>query len=142
MTINVKRVRTSHISLAHLVAIIIVGLSVFLIVDFGIKAAELFQANQQARDLENELNRQHSIRQTLQKRLDYVQSDAYVEEVARNELRWSLPGDTMVVVMSPPPEAPVSPEAAQPRAGSATPPAPSWVNWWSLFFDGAPPRIF
>jgi cell division protein FtsB len=141
-TIKLKRTRTPPVSLAHLVAILIVAFSVFLIVDFGIRAANLFQAHQRAAAVDMQLTQQMQLREKLQQRLEYVQSDAYVEEVARTQLKWSRPGETVVVIVSPPPA-----ESAVPDSGPQPAPAPvsdpsSWLNWWFLFFDGPPPQIF
>jgi orotate phosphoribosyltransferase len=97
-TIKLKRTRAPHVSLAHLVALVIVACSVYLMVDFGIRAANLFQAHQRAAEVERELAEQMSLRDRLQRRLEYVQSDAYVEEVARTQLKWSRPGETVVVI--------------------------------------------
>ena len=142
MTVKIKRNRGSHVSLAHLVAIVIVALSVFLMVDFGIKAAAFVQVSQEARTLQDEVNRQLANQKMLQERLNYVQGDAYVAEVARTQLKWSQPGETVVVIMNLPPDSSASPAAGQsPTAQTSSPPS-SWPNWWALFFDTPPPRIF
>lgn len=141
-TIKLKRTRTSHVSLAHFVALVIVACSVYLIVDFGIRAANLFQAHQRAAAVERELADQMSLRDKLQRRLNYVQSDAYVEEVARTQLKWSRPGETVVVIVSPPPAPSLVPETAPVAPPETTPDSSSWLSWWFLFFDVAPPRIF
>lgn len=127
--------------MAHVVAIVIVGLSVFLIVDFGIRAAELFQSHQTSAAVDTQLAQQLGLRDRLQQRLEYVQSDAYVEEVARTQLKWSRPGETVVVIVSPPPAA-VVPETSQPAAPETVSDPSSWLNWWFLFFDDSPPQIF
>ena len=47
-----------------------------------------------------EAAKQHQ--QVLQQQLAYVQSDAYIEEVARNELGMVQPGDELLVVVEAP----------------------------------------
>jgi cell division protein FtsB len=144
MTVRQRRIHRSQLSLAHLAAVVIVALSVLLVVDFGLKAADLFRVSQEARVLEQEMNRQLGIRQQLQKRLDYVQSDAYVEEAARKLLRWSRPGETVVMVMSPPAAATTTRDTIQPASREDATPRSSWLRWWFLFFgnDSPPPTIF
>ena len=43
----------------------------------------------------------------LEDRRAYVETDLYVAEVARNEFKWSTPGETVVVILA-------TPEAASP----------------------------
>ncbi len=118
------------------------AVSVFLIVDFGIRAANLIQANQLGAAVSAQLVQEMDYRDRLQQRLDYVQSDAYVEEVARTQLKWSRPGETVVVIVSPPAVAPAIPKADQPPAVKPTSEQPAWKQWWNIFFEGDPPRLF
>jgi cell division protein FtsB len=139
---KLKKTRATQLSLAHFVAIIIVAISVFLIVDFGSKAVTLLQATQDAKRWEEEVAKARATKEVLQKRLDYVRSDAYVEEIARTQLKWSRPGETVVVVTSPPPALPVADGVDLALPGEAGIPQSSWLDWWFLFFDDSPPKIF
>ena len=66
---------------------------------------------------------------TLQARLDYVQSDAYVDEWSRVRAGMSKPEETLVIpiVITPTPT-PVPPPTPAP---TPTPtPLPFWQRWW------------
>lgn len=64
--------------------------------------------------------------QTLQQQMAYVRSDAYVEEVARNELGLVQPGDELLVVVArPQPRVAENPVMAAP----VTVAPPFWQAW-------------
>jgi cell division protein FtsB len=81
----------------------------------------------------------------LTDQLDYVASDAYVEEWAREEARMIRPGETLII---PIPSTTTLAEFAQETVAPPTAsldttlpdPAP-WQMWWYLFFDAAPPAL-
>jgi len=71
---------------------------------------------------------------------DYVRSDTYVEQWARDEGKMIREGEFLVIPVAsgltdetvPTPEALINVET--------TPPEPeAWTLWWSLFFDSPPP---
>jgi cell division protein FtsB len=73
---------------------------------------------------------------------DYVQSDAYVEQWARNEGKMIREGEVLVIPV--PSGVSVEPTAvAGPEVPLQTaPPEPeAWQLWWSLFFDTEPPTF-
>ncbi|MGC9467823.1 MAG: FtsB family cell division protein [Anaerolineae bacterium] len=71
--------------------------------------------------------------QTLEARLDYVQSDEYVESWSRTKARMAKPGETLVILISvtstPVPE----PEpAATPIPTPSPTEVPFWARWWQV----------
>jgi cell division protein DivIC len=89
---------------SRLLWLIVLSLCSFFAVIYGTRlATTVYTArliDQQAVRVAEEQQRQ----QVLQQQLAYVRSDAYIEEVARNDLGMVLPGDELwVVVDSPPP---------------------------------------
>ena len=73
----------------------------------------------------------------LQAELDYVVTDDYVDEVARNELDLVKEGDTVVVVLDSTPTAPTpQPAVALDAEPQEVPPssrqAPIWQQWFSV----------
>ncbi len=123
---------------AQFIAIIVLSISIFLIVDFGRRAAANYRVQREANRLSQEVEvaRQHQAE--LLARRTYVASDLYVEKIARNELKWARPGE-MVVVIRPTPEAVSAP--AHPLAEViATAPLPETPAkaWWVLFFGDRP----
>ncbi len=63
--------------------------------------------------------------QALQQQLTYVRSDAYIEEVARNELGMVQPGDELLIVV----EGPNTAAPDQAIATSAVLEPPFWQQW-------------
>jgi len=134
----------------YVVVVAIVAVSLFLMIDFGVRAAALFRATQEARQIEEEINRQMLIQEKLRARLQYVQSSAYVEEVAQTRLKWTRPGETLIVVVNAPASGPEVREQillqATPHSDTETnawpAPVPAWMDWWLLFFKSPPPEIF
>ncbi|MCS7259248.1 MAG: septum formation initiator family protein [Anaerolineae bacterium] len=146
---QMRSTRTPHSMLMYLIVVAAVAASLFLMIDFGVRAAALFQAQQKLRQLEDEINRQLHIQERLRARLQYVQSDAYVEEVAHTRLKWTRPGETLVVVMNPPESGATIHEGtalsiaiSSPEIESVPASAPPWMHWWWLFFRSPPPEIF
>ena len=66
---------------------------------------------------------------TLTARLEYVQSDTYVEEWARTRAKMTQPGETLVIPVLPTPT--VTPLPAPTATAAVTPtPLPLWQRWW------------
>jgi cell division protein FtsB len=124
----------SKLPVAQFVAIIALSISVFLIVDLGRRAAANYRVQREAYRLTQEVEAMRLHQAKLLARRSYVASDLYVEEVARNELKWANPGETVIVVL-PTPAAitsqtnPISQEVAIQQ--TAHTPAEAW---WQLFF--------
>jgi cell division protein FtsB len=129
-----KKKQSSKIPLAQFVAIIALSISIFFIIDLGNRAAANYRVQREAERLSQEVEMAHRYQEKLLARRSYVASDLYVEEVARKELKWARPGETVIVVM-PTPEATTqlpSPDAQTATIGAAVhTPAQAW---WLLFF--------
>jgi hypothetical protein len=72
---------------------------------------------------------------------DYVQSDAFVEQWARDEGKMIRPGDVLVIPV--PAGGAVEPTtvAEEDVPVETAPPEPEpWMLWWGLFFDSPPPQ--
>ena len=88
--------------MAQFVAIVALSISIFLIVDLARRAAANYRVQREAYRLEQEVKAVRDYQARLLARRTYVASDLYVEEVARNELKWAQSGETVVVVMPTP----------------------------------------
>ncbi|HOT91871.1 MAG TPA: hypothetical protein PLJ78_07555 [Anaerolineae bacterium] len=66
---------------------------------------------------------------TLQARLDYVQSDAYVDEWSRVHAGMTQPGETLVVPIAPTPTPTLHPTPIPTSTPTPTP-LPFWQRWW------------
>ena len=129
-----KKRPAPKIPIAQFVAVIALSISIFLIVDFGRRAAANYRVQREAERLGQEVQVARQQQADLLARRSYVASDLYVEEVARQELKWASPGETVLVIM-PTPEA-VTPaanaETSEPAAAIVQTPAQAW---WHLFFE-------
>jgi cell division protein FtsB len=141
-TITKKRKRQGpKAPLAQFVAIIALTISIFLIVDLGRRAATNYRIQREAEHLTQEVEAARQYQTKLLARRTYAASDLYVEEIARNELKWAEPGETVVVVM---PTFDAAASLNQPIQTSEeirvvqTP----QQAWWELFFGNSPPDHF
>lgn len=120
-------------------AIIALTISVFLIVDFGRRAAANYRIQREADRLSQEVAAAHRYQNKLLEQRTYAASDLYVEEVARRELKWARPGETVVVVLPTPEAQPndhVTASAMLQPVAITTP----RQAWWQLFFGKLPPQ--
>ncbi len=130
--------------LAQFIAIIALSISIFLIVDFGRRAAANYRIQREAERLSLEVDLARAEQEELLAQRSYVASDLYIEDVARRELKWAREGETVVVVMATP-EALPQPVPAEAPETTVIPhnPAPQTPAeaWWQLFFgsDNSPP---
>jgi cell division protein FtsB len=127
--------------LAQFIAIIALTISIFLVVDFGRRAAVNYRSQREAERLGQEVDAVRQYKGRLLAQRTYAASDLYVEEVARNELKWAKPGETVIVVM--PSFEPArlinsSPQAIQNVPVNSTP----QQAWWQLFFGNQQPNHF
>jgi len=138
----VKKKRSApRAPLAQFVAIIALTISIFLIVDLGRRAATNYRIQREAERLSQEVEAAREYQSKLLARRSYAASDLYVEEVARNELKWAKPDETVVVVLA-------TPEGSRPlnrpfetrqKVRMVTTPQQAW---WQLFFGDVPPNHF
>ncbi len=70
---------------------------------------------------------------TLQARLVWVQSDAYVEAWAREHAAMTQPGETLVIPILPTPT--LTPTPTPTPTSTPTPP-PFWERWWEALGGG------
>ena len=120
--------------LAQFVAIIALSISIFLVVDLGRRAAANYQVQREAERLGQEVDLARQQQEALRARLEHVRSDIFVDEIARSELKWTLPGETVFVVMPIVDTIPMHPgRKAQHNAVIPTAQTPAQA-WWVLFF--------
>ncbi len=134
-----KKKRVFQFPFTQFVAIVVITVCLFLVIDFGRRTAANFQIKAEETRLETELADSLSRHTALEARLAYVQSDAYVEEIARTQLKWAREGETVVVVMATPQAQPQAQADGQPAAINGVVPESPWQAWWLLFFGVLPP---
>lgn len=136
-----KKRKSVDLPISQIIAVVVLTISVFVIVDFGRRAAMGYRISQEEKRLQAELATLETTHAALLEKRDYILSDQYVEYVARNELKWSRPNEQVVVIL---PE-----NQPDTRRGSAVAEAKQniqayqtpWEAWKALFFpdDSLPP---
>ena len=130
-----KRHRT--VPFTQIITIVVATMAISMIVDFGHKATAKYRVRREESRLEQEIAAERAKHEALLALEEYVQTDEYIEHVAREELRWVRSGETVVVPV---------PLNRKPLATPETPPPPTellqreshWQEWWTLFFDRPP----
>jgi len=98
---------------------------------FARLAISEYQLNLQKQVLVESVNRLKVENQSLQAKIDYLQTDAAIEKLAREELGWTKPGDTAVIVLTSHP-IPTLTKLARPAIPTRM--LPIWRQWWNMFF--------
>jgi cell division protein FtsB len=135
-----KKKRQRTVPFTQIVTIVVATMAISMIVDFGRKATANYRARNEEARLEQRIAAERAQHQALLARRAYVQTDQYVEQVAREELKWVRSGEIVVVpvplyrVPPPTPEPPPAPTELIQREAH-------WQAWWSLFFDRLPPEF-
>ena len=124
------------ISWGRIVAVVVVTIALFLAADFGRRAIDAYRLSRVVATLEEEVVAMRAENEALKERLEYVSSDAYIEEAAREKLRWAEPGDTAVILLSSEDkEAPVATPlpSRETLQGEEVMEKPNWQRWLDLF---------
>jgi len=132
-----KKKRQRTVPFTQIITIVVATMAISMIVDFGRKATANYRVRNEESRLEQEIAAERAKHQALLARRAYVQTDEYVEQVAREELKWVRPGEIVVVPV---------PLERKPLPTQEPPPAPTellqreshWQEWWALFFDRPP----
>lgn len=103
---------------------------VLMVMDFNARLEELNRLKKQARVIRAQATQVMQTQIALQTRVAYAASDQAVEDWARGEGHYILPGDQPVVPLG-------LPGTPVPPSLEPTPtltPLPNWQIWWNLFF--------
>jgi cell division protein FtsB len=131
------------ISTTQFAAIVVLTIALFLVIDFGRRTTAGYYVSQTEKRLVAEIEALLKEQEILKQRRDYVQTDAYVEQWAREQAHMVRPGDRRLIVVTPP--ASTAPADDQPapafttlESAVAREPVPNWHLWWRLFWDTEP----
>lgn len=133
MTSATKKRKQIDLPIAQFIAIIVLSISIFLIIDFGRRAATGYRVRREEEKLYAQLEAARQTQQDLLAKRDYVETDIYIEEVARNELKWSRTDETIVVIMATP-QAPTSSSTPIKTPLPNQPAETPLQAWLALFF--------
>ena len=127
-----KKTLLPKVGLHQLIAVAAACTSVVFLLAFGSQIVEIYRLRSALAIADQGVGRLCTEQAALEATLTYVQSDEYVEQVARAELNKVRPGDHRIIVVTR--EAPTG----TPSPGAQLQPAPSGgtyvSNWWELLF--------
>lgn len=115
------------------IAIVVLTIVIFLLVDFARRATAGYYVAQAEERLQQEIQDALALKAELEARRDYVASDAFVEEWARQYAHMVRPGDKPVFVVTPD-SAQAQIQVVQSTQAPPTKLVPNWYQWWRLFF--------
>ena len=123
------------------------GLAVglFLVINFSGRITASQPLQEAYRHAQTEIDQLKQEQAALLEERDYVRSDAFVEQWARDDGKMVRPGEVLVIPVPSHTSAglPQNPEAGTPSTPVETTPPTSapWTVWWALFFDSPPPTF-
>lgn len=144
MAAATRRKKKLDFPTAQFFIVITMGLSLFLLFGITHRVALNYRVHQRKVVLEQHYAMLVQENAQLVQKYQKVQSNAYVESVARRELRWSRPGEKMVVVIAPPHAGSISTTPLETSSIPVPPEAPVAKSdepldqWVELFFPTKP----
>ena len=126
------------ISGAQFAAIVVLTITLFLIIDLGRRTTVGYYVSQAEKDLQADIRAELALKQKLMERLEYVKTDAFVEQWAREQARMVRPGDRPLILVAPAVPPGETSGVQPPNAAGTTGPEPNWHHWWRLFFNSEP----
>jgi len=136
-----KKRQGSKTPLTRLVGIFALSVSIFFIINLAGQAAANYRVQREAYRLAQDVEALQAYQAQLLARRTYVASDLYVEHVARNELKWAKPAETVVVIL-PEGETKSQISSSSPsNRGTAPEELSPPQAWWRFFFGPHPGRL-
>lgn len=134
--------RRQRISGVQVVFLAIMAIGMLLTINFSARISRGQAYDDLKTNVEATIDALRAENIRLRRELDYVQSDAAVEEWAHREAKMVRPGEVLVVpvpglVLPTATPQPITSTNFQPD--NPEPKVPTVDLWWSLFFDSEPP---
>jgi len=117
---------------ARLVALVLVVLSLWLLVNFVGQVVVSARMDRQIEERQAQNERIASENAALKARAAFVESPAFAEQIAREQLGYARDGDTVILPTLP--ERKPAPVSSAPMPIPAPPPQPNWSGWLHAFF--------
>ncbi len=121
---------------------VIVAIALMLAVNFSSRVTADRELRRVRDAVQNEIDQLRREQAALIERLNFVQSDAFIEQWARSQGRMVREGEVLLVLF---PMMDANAESTPEAVVFATPSPliaetpPAWHSWWALFFDAPPP---
>jgi len=119
----------------NVLTVVFAVVAVFFGLAFAGKALEGYRVHRHNVILQAEVSTLEEQQVQLRQRLEYVQTSEYVEQVAREQYKWTRDGETLVVpILRRRPAQQGSPTSSPQPTASAHELAPTshWQEWWFL----------
>jgi cell division protein FtsB len=117
----------------HLATLVLALLTLSLLFNFTNQVMQSARLEAKRAELETEVARLEAENNRLEAEVAYVESDSYVERIARERLNYAREGDIVVLpqMPAPTPAAPPAEVANRPQPRPAT--DHNWRRWWQAF---------
>jgi len=117
-----------------IITVLLCTVAVFFVVAFGGKALEGYRLQRHNAVLREHVAAAEQEMAELQARLEYVQKPEYAERIAREQYKWTRPGEKLIIpVYETDAEVLTAPGRSQAGASGDTVGASSfWAEWWNL----------
>ena len=129
----------STLSSVQVMFAMILGLGLLLVINFSSRITESQPLQDEYDSIQAEIAGLEVEQQSLIDLRDYVRSDSYVEQWARDNGKMVRPNEILVIPVPSGIEAQPTPTPQLSADVQTAPPPAPYELWWSLFFDGEPP---
>ncbi|HEX5691273.1 MAG TPA: septum formation initiator family protein [Roseiflexaceae bacterium] len=119
----------------RLVVLVLVALSLWLLANFVGQVVVAARMDRQIAERQAENAQIKTENQALTDRMQFAESPAYAEQVAREQLGYAREGDTVILPTLP--EHKAAPSSAAPAPLPAPPKQPNWRGWLNAFASPA-----
>lgn len=116
----------------HLVTLALVLLTISLLINFGGQVLQATRLETRRTNLATEVAQIEAENRDLQGAVEYAESNANVERVAREQLGYTRAGETVLLPQFP--AATPTPTAAPPEVLPPQAREPNWRQWWGAVF--------
>jgi cell division protein FtsB len=133
--------RRLPLSPTDILTVAVSTIAVLFVLAFGGKLLEGYRLQRHNAMLSAEIELRKEQQQELQRRLDYVQTPAYVEKVAREQYRWVKAGENLVITIfrsRPAAESTSTSPTGSTTGTTVTRAVSHWPEWWNLLMGRAP----
>ena len=126
---------TNSLRTSHLALIVMIGLCLFFIVSYAGRVMQRTYLETKVVHWEAKIAQAEANTLALAAERSYVESDAYIQEKARNELGLVQPGDALIIVVPSTPTPVITPVAVEESVQNTE--KANWQQWLDLFVPAA-----